>query len=105
MRCRYECGVWEVFLPGVQAGAVYKYEIKDRFGNLLAEKADPFAFESEQPPKSASIVPDPTEYVWQDESWMRSRAHHNDRDAPVTIYEVHLGSWRRVPRGRKSLPH
>jgi 1,4-alpha-glucan branching enzyme len=60
MRCRVECGVWEIFVPGVAAGACYKYEIKDRLGNLLAEKADPFAVESETPPKSASIVPDPT---------------------------------------------
>jgi alpha-1,4-glucan:alpha-1,4-glucan 6-glycosyltransferase len=97
MRCRYECGVWEIFLAGVGPGAIYKYEIKDRFGNLLAEKADPFAVEAEQPPKSGSVVPDPTPYTWADEEWMRSRAHHNDRDAPVTIYEVHLGSWRRVP--------
>jgi 1,4-alpha-glucan branching enzyme len=97
MRCRYECGVWEIFLPGVAVGAAYKYEIKDRFGNRLAEKADPFAVESETPPKSASIVPDPTPYVWSDREWMRSRAHHNDRDAPVAIYEVHLGSWKRKP--------
>ena len=97
MRCRFECGVWEIFLPGVTVGAAYKYEIKDRFGNRLAEKADPFAVESETPPKSASIVPDPTSYVWNDREWMRSRAHHNDRDAPVSIYEVHLGSWKRRP--------
>jgi 1,4-alpha-glucan branching enzyme len=97
MRCRFECGVWEIFLPGVAAGDRYKYEIKDRFGNLLAEKADPFGVESETPPKSASIVPDPTPYVWSDGEWMRSRAHHNDRDAPVAIYEVHLGSWKRNP--------
>ena len=97
MRCRYECGVWEIFLPGVLAGAIYKYEIKDRFGNLLAEKADPFATEAEQPPKSGSVVPDRSPYAWGDTEWMRSRAHCNDRDAPVTIYEVHLGSWRRVP--------
>ena len=97
MRCRYECGVWEIFLPNVGAGACYKYEIKDRFGSLMAEKADPFAVQSEIPPKTASIVPDPTEYAWGDAEWMRTRTHHNDRDAPVTIYEVHLGSWKRVP--------
>ena len=97
MRCRYECGVWEIFLPNVGAGDIYKYEIKDRFGNLMAQKADPFATEAEQPPRTGSVVPDPTAYTWDDGDWMRSRAHHNDRDAPVTIYEVHLGSWRRVP--------
>lgn len=97
MRCRFECGVWEIFLPGVRAGEIYKYEMKDRFGNRLAEKADPFALESEHPPKTGSIVPDPTEYEWQDSAWMRSRSHQNDRDAPVSIYEVHLGSWKRKP--------
>jgi|APTNR8051073442_1049403.scaffolds.fasta_scaffold08354_2 1,4-alpha-glucan branching enzyme len=97
MRCRYECGVWEIFLPGVEVGACYKYEIKDRFGNMLAEKSDPFAQEAELPPKTASVVPDPAGYGWEDVDWMRSRGHHNDRDAPVSIYEVHLGSWRRKP--------
>jgi 1,4-alpha-glucan branching enzyme len=97
MRMRHECGVWEIFVPGVQPGAIYKYEIKDRFGNLLAEKADPYAFEAELPPKSGTIVADPTEYHWQDLEWMRSRAHRNDRDAAVTVYEVHLASWRRKP--------
>jgi 1,4-alpha-glucan branching enzyme len=97
MRFRHECGVWELFVPGVGAGTIYKYELKDRFGNLLAEKTDPFAFYAEVPPKSASIVTDPTPYAWSDGEWMRSRGHRNDRDAPVTIYEVHLGSWRRRP--------
>jgi 1,4-alpha-glucan branching enzyme len=97
MRCRFECGVWEIFMPGVHAGEIYKYELKDRFGNRLAEKADPFALEAENPPKTGSVVPDPTEYEWEDGAWMRSRSHHNDRDAPVSIYEVHLGSWKRKP--------
>jgi len=97
MRCRLESGVWEIFLPGVEAGAIYKYEIKDRFGNLLAEKADPYALQSEHPPKSGSVVPSTEKYKWQDQHWMKTRGHHNDRDAPVTIYEVHLGSWRRKP--------
>ncbi|MBK8210439.1 MAG: 1,4-alpha-glucan branching protein GlgB [Rhodospirillales bacterium] len=97
MRCRFECGVWEIFLPGVRAGEIYKYELKDRFGNRLAEKADPFALEAENPPKTGSVVPDPNEYEWQDSAWMRTRGHKNDRDAPVSIYEVHLGSWKRNP--------
>ncbi|MCU0838186.1 MAG: 1,4-alpha-glucan branching protein GlgB [Rhodospirillales bacterium] len=97
MRKRVECGVWELFVPGVGPGALYKYELKDRFGNLLAEKSDPFGTEAELPPKTASIVPDPQPYQWQDQDWMRSRGHRNDRDAPIAIYEVHLGSWRRKP--------
>jgi len=97
MRCRFECGVWEIFMPGVGAGEIYKYELRDRFGNKLAEKADPFGAEAEMPPKTGSVVPSGVEYVWEDSDWMRTRAHHNDRDAPVSIYEVHLGSWRRKP--------
>ncbi|MBK8175190.1 MAG: 1,4-alpha-glucan branching protein GlgB [Rhodospirillales bacterium] len=97
MRCRYECGVWELFIPGVGPGSIYKYELKDRFGNRLAEKADPFAAEAEKPPRTGSVVPDPLAHDWQDSEWMRSRAHHNDRDAPVSIYEVHIGSWKRKP--------
>ena len=97
MRVRLECGVWEIFIPGAKVGSPYKYEIKDRFGNLLAEKADPFAIESEQPPKTASLVPDPAPYEWNDQEWMARRHHQHDRDAPISIYEVHLGSWRRKP--------
>jgi len=97
MRVRPECGVWEIFVPGAKVGSPYKYEIKDRFGNLLAEKADPFAIESEQPPKTASLVPDPAPYEWNDQEWMARRQHQHDRDAPISIYEVHLGSWRRKP--------
>jgi 1,4-alpha-glucan branching enzyme len=97
MRNRAECGIWEIFIPGVGAGACYKYEIRAGYGELMALKADPFAFESELPPRTASVVPDPSPYQWNDEQWMNGRHHHNDRDAPVTIYEVHLGSWRRVP--------
>jgi|APTNR8051073442_1049403.scaffolds.fasta_scaffold10123_2 1,4-alpha-glucan branching enzyme len=94
MRKRHECGVWELFVPGARPGSAYKYEIKDRFGNLLAEKADPYAHYAEVPPKSASIIVEPSTYAWNDAEWMKSRTHHSDRDAAVTIYEVHLGSWR-----------
>ena len=97
MRVRMECGVWEIFLPGVGVGARYKYEIRAQSGDLMAEKADPFALEAEVPPRSASVVTDHTPYRWQDKDWMAQRAHLNDRDAPVTIYEVHLGSWKRKP--------
>ncbi|MGZ8995560.1 MAG: 1,4-alpha-glucan branching protein GlgB, partial [Rhodospirillales bacterium] len=97
MRVRLECGVWEMFIPGAGVGSPYKYEIKDRFGNLLAEKSDPFAIEAEVPPKSASLVPDLTPYEWNDQEWMARRQHQHDRDAPISIYEVHLGSWKRKP--------
>ncbi len=97
MRNRFECGAWEIFLPGVGPGARYKFEVRAGFGELMALKADPYAFEAELPPRTASVVADPTPYQWQDQAWMSRRAHAHDRDAPVAIYEAHLGSWRRVP--------
>ncbi|MCW5700906.1 MAG: 1,4-alpha-glucan branching protein GlgB, partial [Rhodospirillales bacterium] len=97
MRNRHEIGIWEIFIPGVGPGAAYKYEIRAGFGELMALKADPFAFQAELPPKTASVVADPAPYEWQDDAWISSRAHAHDRDAPVAVYEVHLGSWRRVP--------
>ena len=97
MRVRSECGVWEIFIPGVGVGDRYKYEIRAQSGDLMAEKADPFAFQAEPPPLTASVVADDTPYRWEDKEWMGRRAHVHDRNAPVTIYEVHLGSWKRVP--------
>jgi 1,4-alpha-glucan branching enzyme len=97
MRKRHECGVWEIFLPEVGVGAVYKYEIKDRFGNLLAEKADPMAQQAETPPKSASVVTDETPYDWNDSEWLQVRKERHNRESPMTTYEVHLSSWKRIP--------
>jgi len=97
MRNRQECGVWEIFVPGVGPGAIYKYEIRAGFGELMANKADPFAFEAELPPNTGSKVTDPKKYTWKDKAWMKRRGHLHDRDAPVSVYEVHLGSWKRVP--------
>ena len=95
MRNRYECGVWEIFLPGVMPGTVYKYEIRAASGDLMPLKADPVALEAEIPPRTASVVPERDSYAWKDQEWMSRRAHAHDRDAPVSIYEVHLGSWKR----------
>jgi 1,4-alpha-glucan branching enzyme len=97
MRCRREGGIWEIFLPGVGPGACYKYEIRAGYGELMALKADPYAFEAEIPPRTASVVAADKAYPWNDREWMAHRAHAHDRDAPVTIYEVHLGSWKRIP--------
>lgn len=97
MRRRYECGVWELFVPHVGAGALYKYELKSRDGALLPLKADPYAFRAEHPPRTASVVEPLVELPWRDQGWMASRATASARDAPISIYEVHLGSWRRVP--------
>jgi len=97
MRLHPSCGVWEIFIPGITEGALYKFEIKDGNGNLLPLKSDPYAFRCEQPPRSACIVEDVKEYDWRDQDWMASRHEANRHDAPMSIYEVHLGSWRRVP--------
>ncbi len=89
-------GVWEGFIPGVGKGDLYKYHITSRYHGYRAEKADPLAFYCEVPPRSASIVWD-LDYQWGDQEWMEKRWQRNALDAPMTIYEVHLGSWMRVP--------
>ena len=95
MRSRH--GYWEIFIPGIGPGALYKYEILAADGTLLPAKADPYGFAAELPPKTASVVYDLTSYDWRDDQWMARRQSAIARDAPVSIYEVHLGSWRRVP--------
>jgi 1,4-alpha-glucan branching enzyme len=97
MRRRVECGMWEIFVPGVAAGARYKYEIRAANGTLLPLKADPFAFTAERPPLTASIVAPPSRHRWGDGDWMATRARRAAETAPISIYEVHLGSWRRKP--------
>ncbi len=98
-------GIWEGFIPGVQKGANYKYHVHSRFNGYRVEKADPFAFYSEVPPKTASIISD-LAYTWGDEAWMAGRGAHNRHDTPMATYEVHLGSWMRVPEeGNRSLTY
>ena len=92
---RGQSGIWEGFIPGVARGAVYKYYIVSHQRSYCVEKADPFAFYDETPPKTASIVWD-LNYDWGDQSWMEKRRTRNALDAPISIYEVHVGSWRRV---------
>ena len=87
-------GVWELFIPGLREGELYKYEIQTRNGDILL-KADPYAFRCEVPPKTASIVWDISDYKWKDEEWMRERDATNHLDKPISIYEVHLDSWMR----------
>jgi len=96
MRMLGSSGIWEIFIPGLSEGEIYKFNIKSKSGEVL-EKADPYAFSSEIRPKSASIVYDIDKYTWNDAKWLSEREHHNALDAPISMYEVHLGSWMRVP--------
>ncbi|MEO5328559.1 MAG: 1,4-alpha-glucan branching protein GlgB [Magnetococcus sp. THC-1_WYH] len=96
MRLRDPFGVWEIFMPGIVTGAFYKFEIIGRYGEYLL-KADPYARYSQKPPETASIVWHSEEFVWHDEEWITNRRKINALDAPMAIYEVHLGSWRRNP--------
>ena len=93
---REQSGIWEGFVPGVEHGAMYKYHVHSRVTRTGADKADPFAVYAEQPPRQASIVWD-LSYDWGDADWMSNRARANSRSAPWSVYEVHLGSWMRVP--------
>ncbi len=89
-------GIWEGFLPGVRQGDLYKYRIASRERGYAVEKADPFAVRAERPPATASIVWD-LDYTWGDAKWLERRRAWDYRREPLSIYEVHLGSWRRVP--------
>jgi 1,4-alpha-glucan branching enzyme len=97
MRNCGENGIWEIFIPELSQGEVYKFEIKSRFHGYLVEKADPYGFFSELRPRTASIVWDITQFEWRDDDWMSQRATKQGLDAPISVYEVHLGSWRRKP--------
>ncbi|MBI4379303.1 MAG: 1,4-alpha-glucan branching protein GlgB [Nitrospinae bacterium] len=94
MRILGSSGIWELFIPGIREGEIYKFEIKTQANHLLV-KADPYAFYSEVRPKSASIVWDINKYKWNDGEWMSRRENTNHLNMPVAIYEVHLGSWAR----------
>ncbi|MDQ2774161.1 MAG: 1,4-alpha-glucan branching protein GlgB [Acidobacteriota bacterium] len=99
MRLR-EGGVWELFMPGIGPGTAYKYQVKSRHRGYTQQKADPYGFGTETPPKSASIVADLETYEWQDEEWLAKRANARILDSPVAVYEVHLGSWRKDEHGQ-----
>jgi len=87
-------GIWEGFIPGVQQGDKYKYKIQSNHNNVVTEKADPYALSCEHPPKTASVVWD-LKYKWKDKKWMGYRKDKNALDKPYSVYEVHLGSWRK----------
>jgi 1,4-alpha-glucan branching enzyme len=90
-------GIWQAFVPGVGVGALYKYAIASQYHNYKVEKADPYGFATELRPQTASKVWDLSRYEWGDGEWMARRGRANALDAPLAIYEVHLGSWMRVP--------
>jgi 1,4-alpha-glucan branching enzyme len=97
---RGQSGIWEGFIPEVSKGAVYKFHIVSRYNGYRVDKADPFAFCSEMPPSTGSIAWD-LNYTWGDQDWMAGRGRYNDAGAPMSIYEVHLGSWMRTGEGGK----
>jgi 1,4-alpha-glucan branching enzyme len=99
-----DTGVWHAVIAGARPGQAYKYRIVSKHDGRVAEKADPYGFLHEMPPKTASIVTAPPEYVWRDDEWMGGRARWQALEAPISIYELHLGSWKRVPGdGNRSL--
>ena len=97
MRARGSSGIWEIFIPELDEGAIYKYEILGPGGYTLPLKADPYAFCSELRPNTGSVVARLDTYHWNDTDWISQRSSKNWFQSPISIYEVHLGSWRRVP--------
>ncbi|PBI84972.1 1,4-alpha-glucan branching enzyme GlgB [Flavobacterium sp. ACN2] len=92
-------GIWEGFIPDISKGAFYKYKIQSSINGVITEKADPFARYCEKPPHTASVVWD-LDYKWKDDNWMQNRQDYNALDKPYSVYEVHLGSWRRGEHNR-----
>ena len=91
-----ETGIWEGFIPGIGKDVLYKYHIVSRYKGYQADKGDPFAFLWQVAPKTASVVSD-LDYEWQDTDWMKNRGKYNSLSSPISVYEMHPGSWRRVP--------
>ncbi|MDR1915473.1 MAG: 1,4-alpha-glucan branching protein GlgB [Synergistaceae bacterium] len=99
-------GIWEGFVPGVGNGELYKYHIVSKINGQVLDKGDPFAFWWETPPRSASCVWDLSGFEWSDDEWLKIRAEKNATKSPQSIYEVHIGSWRRVPdEGNRALSY
>jgi 1,4-alpha-glucan branching enzyme len=106
MQLQGSSGVWEAFVPHLGSGTLYKYAIRSRHKDYRVEKADPYAFAAEVTPRTASKVWDLSGYEWEDQEWMANRAKAQSPYAPMSIYEVHLGSWMRVPEeGNRSLSY
>jgi 1,4-alpha-glucan branching enzyme len=99
MRCRYTSGVWELFIPELGEGTLYKFEIRNRQHGTVFVKTDPYGRYFELRPQTAAIVVGENTYTWRDQDWMKKRQKWNWQHQPISIYEVHLGSWRRKPDG------
>jgi len=99
MRVRGASGVWELFIPGLGAGTLYKFEIRNRDNGTIHLKTDPYGRQFERRPATAAIVATSTPHTWRDGRWMSARTNHDWLHAPMSIYEVHLGSWQRRPDG------
>ncbi|MCF6167486.1 1,4-alpha-glucan branching protein GlgB [Lutibacter sp.] len=97
-------GIWEGFIPHVKMGTTYKYKIHSNNNGYISEKADPYARRCEHPPKTASIVWE-SDYTWKDTKWMQKRKKHNALDAPYSVYEMHLGSWKKKIDENRSLSY
>jgi 1,4-alpha-glucan branching enzyme len=97
LKSRQSSGIWEGFVPGLGHGALYKYSIKPKFSTQWLDKADPLGFASEVRPRTASMVWDLSKYQWADQRWISQRGEAQAFQAPISIYEVHLGSWKRTP--------
>ena len=105
LHSRGQSGIWEGFLPGLAKGTLYKYHVVSRYNRYRVDKADPFSLFNEIPPKFASIVWD-LDYEWGDQLWLKERHQRNGLNKPMSIYEMHIGSWRRVPeKGNRSLSY
>lgn len=98
MRKHIPAGIWELFIPNIGSGQKYKFRVRTSDGQTI-DKSDPFGFYAELPPRTASVVADLDSYQWQDSEWMDRRASRDPLRDPISVYEVHLGSWRRDPSG------
>src|SRR5512140_1551926 len=96
LRVRGSSGIWEGFVPGMSEGTSYKFHVESRYHGFKVDKADPYAFFNEVPPRTASIVRD-IDYQRRDEQWMQIRHERDSLHGPISIYEMHIGSWMRVP--------
>jgi 1,4-alpha-glucan branching enzyme len=98
MRSLGPSGVWEIFIPGISEGAHYKYEVRNLHGRIIL-KTDPYGFFFETPPKNAAILWDNRKFTWTDDAWLTERRHRDALRSPLSVYEVHVGSWRKISMG------